>query len=233
MPRSTRAAKTPEVAAPEVAASAAEWVNPASLTPWAKNPRVNDSAVEPVARSIARFGFAAPVLARAESRGVIAGHTRLLAYAFACRNVWIQEAGTWRERVKADGPFVPRGAPGPAVVPVRFLELPDTEAQALALADNGLGELAEWDDDKLGEVLRDLAAEAVDLSGLGFDDAALERLAGLGLPPEPKAGSTGTTGPQLTGLRYRVVVDVGNETEQAELIERLEAEGLQCEPVIA
>ena len=36
---------------------AAEWVDPATLTPWERDPRLDDHAVGPVADSISRFGF--------------------------------------------------------------------------------------------------------------------------------------------------------------------------------
>ncbi len=59
---------------------AAVWVDPSDLKPWAKNPRKNDGKpVEQVVDSIRRFGFASPIIARAETREVIAGHTRLKA----------------------------------------------------------------------------------------------------------------------------------------------------------
>ena len=56
---------------------AATWEPIDSLTPWDKNPRKNDGEpVDRVAKSIERFGFAAPIVARAADRVIIAGHTR-------------------------------------------------------------------------------------------------------------------------------------------------------------
>ena len=127
---------------------AAEWVAIDTLAPWDKNPRRNDEAAKEVAKSIRRFGFGAPILARAADRVVIAGHTRLKAAALL----------------------------GLDKVPVRFLDLDPAEARALALADNKLGELAEWDAEVLGDVLRELEAEQVDLVGLGFKDSELKAL---------------------------------------------------------
>lgn len=115
---------------------AAEWLDPKSLRGWARNPRDNEAAVHEVAESIRRFGFGSPIVARAENREVIAGHTRLAA---------AQLLGLDR-------------------VPVRLLDLSESEAHSLALADNRLGGLAEWDLDKL----RGLGDE-LDLAGLGFD----------------------------------------------------------------
>ena len=137
---------------------AAVWVPLAALKPWGKNPRNNAKAVGKVAASIKRFGFGAPLLARPESGEVIAGHTRLLAAAKL----------------------------GLATVPVRWMPgLTDAEAHALALADNRMGEIAEWDDAALAEVLRELqAADESLLADTGFTDDDLARLL------EPHSGPT-------------------------------------------
>ena len=120
---------------PRAGEAAAEWVSLSSLRPWADNPRHNDGKpVEKVAESIKRFGFASPIIARADGE-IIAGHTRYKA---------AQALGLDR-------------------VPVRFLDLDPADAHLLAVADNRLGEFAEWDTPKLQEILSDFS----------FDDAAL------------------------------------------------------------
>jgi DNA modification methylase len=134
---------------------AAEYVAVASLRPWAKNPRKNDPAVKAVADSIKRFGFGAPLIARRENGEIIAGHTRLKA------------------AIKL----------GLAEVPVRYLDLSEAEAHALALADNKVGELAEWDDAALADVLRDLTAADVSVEGLGFTAEEIAALIGGGDDP--------------------------------------------------
>lgn len=138
----------------------AEWVDVADLVPWAMNPRENDGApVDAVADSIDRFGFGAPVIARLANREIIAGHTRVKA---------AQKLGLDR-------------------VPVRYLDISETEAHALALADNRVGELAEWDDKRLREVLSDLDAHGTDIGNLGWDEKAVEDLV-VGWGSEPTTG---------------------------------------------
>lgn len=137
--------ETPD--APQGQASAAEWVACADLVPWDRNPRDNAAAVAPVAESLKRFGFAAPIIAQRGTNRVIAGHTRLLAAKSL----------------------------GMATVPVRFVDLDDDEASALALADNRLGEIAEWSDD-LGALLGEMEASGVHLDGLGWSDRELAKL---------------------------------------------------------
>lgn len=125
---------------------AAEWVDLATLRPWARNPRLNDGRpVEEVAASIRRFGFASPIIARRSDQQIIAGHTRWKA---------AQTLGLDK-------------------VPVRYVELDDQEAIALALADNRTSELAEWEDESLAELLRELG-EAT--AGLGWSADELDEL---------------------------------------------------------
>ena len=55
-----------------------EYFKTDELTPYAKNPRKNDGAVEPVANSIREFGFRVPIVIDKENN-VVCGHTRLKA----------------------------------------------------------------------------------------------------------------------------------------------------------
>ena len=126
---------------------AATWEEIGSLTPWDQNPRHNATAVDSVAASIERFGFGSPIIARESDRVVIAGHTRLQA---------AQKLGLDK-------------------VPVRFLDLDPAQARALALADNRIGEIAEWDDDMLSRVLSELNEE-IDIDGLGWSDDEIQAL---------------------------------------------------------
>ncbi len=129
---------------------AAVWLPIGDLKPWGKNPRKNDGAVASVAESIKRFGFAAPIVARLEDHQIIAGHTRWLA---------AQKLGLEQ-------------------VPVRLVDLDPADAQLLALADNKLGEIAEWDDEQLGQVLEQLKLDGADVLDSGFDEAEVEQLLG-------------------------------------------------------
>lgn len=142
-----KATKRPSGKPPTAMATepAAEWVAIADLVPWAKNPRKNDAAVPKVKASIKRFGFGAPLLARKADGEIIAGHTRLKAAI---------ELGL-------------------TTVPVRYLDLDPAEAHLLALADNRVGEEAEWDEDLLAQVLLDVSD--TDRLATGFDDAEIQQ----------------------------------------------------------
>jgi len=126
----------------------ARWVAIDAIQAWDKNPRNNEHAVDELAKSIKRFGWGSPIIARKSDGVVIAGHTRLKA----------------AQRLKMDK------------VLVRYLDLDPAEAAALALADNKIGELADWDDEGLRAVLLELDAEDVNLDGLGFSDDEMQTL---------------------------------------------------------
>jgi len=134
-----------------VSEAAAEWVETGVLKPWARNPRKLDHEhVKRVAQSIEQFGFGAPIVARRETGEIIAGHTR------------------WRAAQKLEL----------ALVPVRYLDITDDAAHKLALADNRLGELAEWDTPELHKLLAEYSS--TDIEVLGWTDkeiAKIERLA--------------------------------------------------------
>jgi len=164
---------------------AATWLPITDLTPWADNPRENDHAVPEVAKSIKRFGFASPIIARPMDGGgleVIAGHTRLKA---------AESLGLDR-------------------VPVRVMDLDPTDAKLLALADNKVGELAEWSSG-LDDVLRQLADDGVDLEGIGWsDDELAELISGPPLPdglilPDPSGDVDETV------IEIRAPVEIGQD----------------------
>jgi DNA modification methylase len=127
---------------------AAIWERVDALKPWTDNPRKNKGAIEHVAESIKRFGFASPIIARAEDKTIIAGHTRYEA----------------AKKLGLDS------------VPVRYLDLDPADSRLLALADNKIGEIAEWDEEKLEKVMQELLEEGLSLNGLGWNEDELSKI---------------------------------------------------------
>jgi DNA modification methylase len=125
--------------------NAAEWVELERLHGWDKNPKKHpDAQMRDLMKSIKRFGWGAVILARPNGE-IIAGHGRMEA----------------AKRL------------GMAKVPVRFLDLDPAEAHLLALADNKLTEVGEWDDAMLREILASAKGDGADLDGLGWSDEEL------------------------------------------------------------
>lgn len=117
------------------------------LKPWADNPRVNEHAVDAVARSIRNFGFNVPITCD-QNLTIVAGHTR------------------WKAAKKL----------GLLSVPVIVLEMTEAQRRAFAIADNRTAELAEWNWPQLRDVLDELRSEDIDLGNIGFSDEDLRRL---------------------------------------------------------
>ncbi len=176
--------------------AAAIWVDIETLTPWEDNPRKNKHAVDSVAKSIERFGFAAPIVARKQDGQIIAGHTRLQA----------------AKRLKLEK------------VPVRFLNISVEEAARLAVADNKLVELADWDDALLMQFIQESPDE--DWTDFGFTDKEIQKILGeieTEIDDEDMADQ----------LQFRVLITLDTESAQFKCIEMLEKEGYQCQPLIS
>lgn len=159
----------------------------ADVKPYEKNPRKNDSAVDAVANSIREFGFKVPVVIDKDNI-IVCGHTRYKA----------------AEKI------------GLKTVPCVIADdLTDEQIKAYRLADNKVGELAEWDIDLLGEELDGIFD--IDMSYFGFDLEVEDDT-----PPEREdlSGKVGET--------YEVIIECDNEMEQEEIYEKLRGEGYTC-----
>lgn len=108
------------------------------VVPYDKNPRYNDNAVEAVARSIEEFGFQQPLVLD-KDYVVIVGHTRLKA----AQQLGLETVPC----VIADG-------------------LSEEQVKAYRLADNKVGELANWDFELLQQELDDVVE--IDMEDFGF-----------------------------------------------------------------
>jgi DNA modification methylase len=115
------------------------------ITPYERNPRINDKAVDAVARSIQEFGFRQPVVVDPDGV-IIVGHTRWKA---------AKQLGLDR-------------------VPVHIAkDLSPEQIKAYRIADNKLGELSDWNYELLPLELEDLKASDFDLGLLSFSDEEL------------------------------------------------------------
>lgn len=125
-----------------------EYVPVGDVKPYENNPRKNEAAIPALKESIRDFRFSQPISVDADGV-VITGHTRLLAAK----------------------------ALGMETVPViRRSDLTPEQVKALRIADNKVGELAEWDFDALKVELNGLPD--FDLTALGFDMDELAKVLG-------------------------------------------------------
>lgn len=131
------------------------------IKPYEKNPRKNDGAVVAVANSIKEFGFKVPIVI--DKDGVIvAGHTRYKA----AKHLGLKEV--------------------PCIIAD---DLSEQQLKAFRLADNKVGEIAEWDLDLLELELDDIELDMSEF-GFNFEESATEAEEDnfeVVLPKEPKA----------------------------------------------
>ena len=112
--------------------------NITEISPYEKNPRKNDNAVDAVAASIKEFGFRVPIVIDKENV-IVCGHTRYKA----AKKLGLE-----------------------AVPCVIADDLTEEQIKAYRLADNKVSELAEWDIDLLGDELDGIFD--IDMSDFGF-----------------------------------------------------------------
>ena len=122
----------------------------AEVTPYANNPRNNDAAVESVAKSIEKFGFIGAIILN-KDKVIINGHTRVKA----CKKLGMETV--------------------PAII---VDHLTKEQEDALRIADNKTGEIAEWNEDLLRAELKALEEAGFGIEDLGFDNSELEALLG-------------------------------------------------------
>lgn len=108
------------------------------IKPYEKNPRKNDSAVDYVAKSIKEFGFKVPIVIDKDGI-IIAGHTRYKA----SKKLGLKEV--------------------PCIIAD---DLTEEQVKAFRLADNKVGEFADWDFTILDDELFNI--EEIDMKEFGF-----------------------------------------------------------------
>lgn len=119
-----------------------------TIRPYENNPRLNDAAVDAVARSIREFGFRQPIVVDAEGV-IVVGHAR------------------YKAALKL----------GLEAVPVHVAkDLTPEQIKAYRLADNQCADLSDWNYELLPIELSELQGMNFDLGLLGFNQDELAQL---------------------------------------------------------
>ena len=125
---------------------------------YANNPRKIKKAIDPVMKSIKKFGYSNPIIINKDNV-ILAGHTRLEA---------LRKTGAVKAEV------------------IRLTHLTEEQEKAFRIADNRTSEFAEWDKDLLEKEMREIKAD--DWKSFGFDNKLIERLAAPNMCRCPKCG---------------------------------------------
>jgi hypothetical protein len=181
-----------------------------------RNPKGHDSGL--IGESYAEFGYLDAVIVDERTGKLVSGHGRLE------RLRWERGAdGKPPEGVVVD-------SDGNWTVPVQrgWASRDDDHASKAVVVINRAVERGGWQSDMLGEMLEGLVERGGDeaLVGTGYALDDLDTL--LSRPPAPlvDAGAPG-----LGDVEYRIVVTCDGEAHQAELLERLQGEGLTCRAI--
>ena len=116
------------------------------LAPYDKNPRINEAAIEKVAKSIEVHGFNQPIVVDQDNR-ICVGHTRF----YAAKRLDLDE------------------------VPVYKKEMNEAQFIAYNIADNKTSDYSTWDEELLKEnitELNELQSDLLDSIGFSDDDLA-------------------------------------------------------------
>ena len=154
------------------------------IIPYDKNPRKNDKAVDKVANSIRAFGFQSPIIID-EQNVIICGHTRFKA----AKKLGLKQV--------------------PCIVATG---LTDAEIRAYRIADNKVGELAEWD--------KDLLASELELCEMNMSLFGIADKSNDGLDVE-KYSQLGELIQYTPKTEVPAVDELIDETKQNELIENI------------
>lgn len=156
------------------------------IIPYENNPRNNDGAVEAVANSIREFGFQQPLVLD-KNNVIIVGHTRFKAAKKL----------------------------GLKTVPCVIAEnLTEEQCKAYRLADNKVGELAEWDIEMLAIELSEIE---FDMSDFGFDE--------IEEPDEPEKEQKEI---ELGAESYQIIIECDDENDCEEKYNQLMEMGIEC-----
>lgn len=160
------------------------WVKVEDLVPWERNPKEHGDDIPGIARSIVRFGWLDPIVAWKSQRRIIGGHGRTLA----AKLLLTEDAG----RMFAND------APGPGLIPVRFVEFSsEMEANAAGVALNRHTERNPMNEEAVAELIREMEEAGASLEGLGYSEEEIAEIVDGGEPelgdpneddtPEPPA----------------------------------------------
>lgn len=176
------------------------------LTPFARNARKHTAKqIRLLRSSLAQYGWTNPMLIADDV--MIAGHGRLKAALDMARD---------------NQPIANNPDPwtGPTI---DLSHLSPADRDAYRLMDNKSAIEATWDAELLRMEFDSLELAGFDLLLTGFGGEELNTL----------RGESSVGGRQLRdSLSYQIIVECADETQQAELLASLRAEGLACKPLI-
>ncbi len=188
-----------------------EWVDWRSLRPWSGNPKIyTDAEVAELVASVKANGWGRPGVANRHAGlegEIIEGHRSRLAAA-------------------ALGDEVVPGAPGPYLLPMRWVNLPAKRAHALALAATRIPK-SELDDERMKALARSHELDPVDWLTAGFAESEIRALM---FDPWPEDVAPKNAAGKAGALSYQVIIECRDESQQTEILEWCEQQQIAGKP---
>jgi hypothetical protein len=194
-----------------------EYMRVRDLVPNPRNPKRHD--VPGITAAMKRFGYIDASIIDERTGMLIGGHGRAEVLLWAQQlnmrppeGIVVDGDGDWTQPVQ-------RG----------WSSANDDEADAALVALNRFVERGGWDEQARLEILEQLARQPAGLDGVGYDLDEVDQMAKAARAPLPEPPSAE---PQLGAMEYRLLIICEGESQQAELLNRFEQEGLTCQAVI-
>ena len=185
-----------------------ELVELDKLIPYARNPRVNDHAVDSMASAIKEFGFRVPIIAKSDGT-IVDGHLRLKsAKKLGLKAVPVMNAD----------------------------DMSEAQIKAFRLNVNRMAELADWDTELLKIELDDLKTD-FNLDDLGFDAEYLNELNldlsldDDGEPPEFTPNIQDQNNEFKEETEFCLKITCASDDERQDLFEELNIRGIKVKAI--
>lgn len=185
-----------------------------SLQQDPRNARNHSSrSIEEITRSMTHFTQLKPIVVRAGTNIVVAGNGTLAAF----------EAMGWK------------------YIAANVVELTEQQAAAYAIADNRTAELSDWNNERLQEILNELAADedGYQLADLGFQEGELDDLIGSAagvahshtVKPVDEDAEQSKAGGE-SNQKWELIVHCTNEDNMRDLLDELGHRGYKATALI-
>jgi ParB-like chromosome segregation protein Spo0J len=196
-----RKQKTKTLAGPLILNERTELVPIDSIHPHERN--VNQADLGAIIESIGVHGFYGTVIVQKSTGAILCGTHR------------------WRAAHEK----------GYQQIPVTFIDVSDSQAVKIMLADNRTARLGTDDNAALADLLQALSNDG-GIQGTGYDQEALDQLiADLGSGSLTGAGAFDES--DRLKEQFQILITCESEFQQATLLERLNAEGLKCRALLS
>ena len=194
------------------------------LVPAPYNPRViGEDELARLQTSLFRYGDISGIVWNSRTGHVVTGHQRL-------RALKEKYGPTLTLDVDKCALTVPDGE----TFPIRVVDWDLPTEKAANIAGNSTDVSGRWDPPKLAELLEEMRADGLDVLDTMMTE---ETLAGI---LDGMNGSNGSAYiPPRAGVKnsesiqiFRIIIDCESEAHQLEVIEHLQAEGIECQALI-